>query len=378
MVRMSLLFLCGVAGSRGQVLVEPQMGVPPMALLGKDNFDSISEAQGDTMEGMAASLQANPLNFPILTDFWCAWDLTDRQRTPALLVDDMQIDYGPYVEPIVPQIQTLIEAFRRQGLPIFWSAWWRFGPDDGYFNSMDRFYGPIGTRTEGNALYMHNHTHGGDVLASVGPESEEERKRVMHKSYSLSMFDERPMHWLVPNGQGTLHDELQRLGVDTVVQVGAWTDDCIISTAFQAMSLQYDVVVVEDGVSTASKQHFNAIEVMRGAVGKVMLTAPVADYINQGLPVSPPLPRAKSAGSRASRFEAVRPRDAAAAVQTSSGDAVTMLEAKSTERSSSAGTAEWLPLVLLAVVGPASFASGWLLRGRTERDIRSASGMLLA
>lgn len=29
-------------------------------------------------------------------------------------------------------------------LPIFWSTWWRWGPDDGFFNSMDRFYGPIG------------------------------------------------------------------------------------------------------------------------------------------------------------------------------------------------------------------------------------------
>merc|ERR1712188_60407 len=97
----------------------------------------------------------------------------------------------------------------------------------------------------------------------------EENRRVMHKSYSLDMFDERPMQWLVPSGQGTLHSELQKLGVDTVVQVGAWTDDCIISTAFHAFSLQYDVVLVEDGVSTASKQHFNAIEVMRGANAKV-------------------------------------------------------------------------------------------------------------
>ena len=47
-------------------------------------------------------------------------------------------------------------------------------------------------------------------------------------------------------------------------QVGAWTDDCIISTAFHAFSLQYDVILIEDGVSTASKQHFNAIQVRHG------------------------------------------------------------------------------------------------------------------
>merc|ERR1719487_1227702 len=106
------------------------------------------------------------------------------------------------------------------------------------------------------------------------------------------------MTWLVPDGQGTLHEELQKLGVDTIVQMGAWTDDCIIATAFQGFSLQYDVVVVEDGVSTASKQHFNAIEVMRGAVAKILLAADVASYINKGLPVLPPqVLRVKSAGA---------------------------------------------------------------------------------
>ena len=41
-----------------------------------------------------------------------------------------------------------------------------------------------------------------DVLPEVAPKTLEERKRVMHKSYSLDMFDESPMEWLVPDGQG--------------------------------------------------------------------------------------------------------------------------------------------------------------------------------
>ena len=42
------------------------------------------------MEGLTATVQSNPLQFPLLTDFWCAYELTDRKRTPALLIDDMQ------------------------------------------------------------------------------------------------------------------------------------------------------------------------------------------------------------------------------------------------------------------------------------------------
>lgn len=39
-------------------------------------------------------------------------------------------------------------CFRKANLPIFWSTWWRWGPEDGFFNSMDRFYGPIGQGPE--------------------------------------------------------------------------------------------------------------------------------------------------------------------------------------------------------------------------------------
>ncbi len=42
-----------------------------------------------------------------------------------------------------------------------------------------------------------------DVLPEVAPKTLEEKKRVMHKSYSLDMFDESPMEWLVPDGQGS-------------------------------------------------------------------------------------------------------------------------------------------------------------------------------
>lgn len=365
----SALLMCGYV-ARTQVDPDPQLPLPEMAKLGKDVFDRIAADKKDTMEGMAAQMQSNPLFFPTLTDFWAAYELTDRKRKPALLVDDMQVEYEPYVRGILPQTKLLIDSFRRAGLPIIWSTWWRWGPDDGYFNTMDRFYGPIGWRTEGNALYNHKQ-NGGDVLSEVAPVTDEEWRRVMHKSYSLDMFDEHAMQWLVPAGQGTLHEELQKLGVDTVVQLGAWTDDCIISTAFHAFSHQYDVVVVEDGVSTASKQHFNAIEVMRGAAAKVLFAADVAKYIDQGLPVVDPSARNNSTSghapaaialARASQHPALRAPAAVPSLYAgASGPADKSLQL--------------CMMALVAMVGPASFVGGWLLRGRTleaRRHVRSS------
>ena len=97
-----------------------------------------------------------------------------------------------------------------------------------------------------------------------------------------------------------------QLGSIFTLQVGAWTDDCIISTAFHAFSLQYDVVLIEDGVSTASKQHFNAIEVMRGAAAKVLVAQDVVRYFKEGQPVKPPVPKSKIAGTSYSKTWAHR------------------------------------------------------------------------
>jgi len=341
-----------------------------MAKKGETEFMEIANAAGNSPAGITATMQSNPLQFSTLTDFWCAWNLEDRPRKPALLIDDMQVEYEPYVRGIVPQTKLLIDAFRKAGLPIFWSTWWRWGPDDGFFNTMDRFYGARGWNTSGNALYNHNKEHGGDVLAAVAPETLEERKRVMHKSYSLDMFDEHKMEWLVPSGQGTLHTELQKLGVDTVVQVGAWTDDCIISTAFHAFSLQYDVVLIEDGVSTASKQHFNAVEVLRGAAAKVLFAADVAAYINAGLPVAADENLEKRTTGRSSERRKAF----------STGKALPDMRLSTTPQTTTDFDGLVMQLAQLAFVamfGPFCFAAGWLLRGRSRTD-RSSDFVSLA
>jgi len=339
--------------------------LPAMAHNGQEQFLKLAAATANNPQGMTASLQSNPLQFETLTDFWAAYELTDQKRVPALLIDDMQVEYEAYVRGIIPQTKLLVEAFRAAGLPIFWSTWWRFGPDDGYFNAMDRFYGARGWNTSSNALYNHNKQHGGDVLAEIGPVTEEEKRRVMHKSYSLDMFDERPMEWLVPAGQSTLHVELQRLGVDTLVQVGAWTDDCIMSTAFHGFSLQYDIILVEDGVSTASKNHFTSVEVMRGAVAKVLFAKEVADYINAGLPVVPVEARPPRPAERRERSATV---PELTAIDRSSIPASSQLLAVhgADLASPPQGALQPPAVIFLSLFGPACFVAGWVLRGFNE------------
>ena len=154
--------------------------------------------------------------------------------------------------------------------------------------------------------------------------------------------------------------------MDTVVQVGAWTDDCIISTAFHAFSLQYDVVLVADGVSTASKQHFNAIEVMRGAVAKVVFAEDVAHYLRQGRPVQKSIPKSKLAGPRALWHE----RQALSATSLLSYKANTEDVARSDSISVEAATRLVFAVGCTSIV---SFVSGWILRGFLPSKMRGST-----
>mmetsp|Transcript_35649 Transcript_35649/g.65342 ORF Transcript_35649/g.65342 Transcript_35649/m.65342 type:complete len:373 (+) Transcript_35649:54-1172(+) len=335
---------------------DPLEPLPVIANRGKEEFLALAEKTANSNEGQTGEVKLNVLQMPVTASYWAAWEWADFKRKPALILDDMENEYYPYVKPILPQVELLLKAFRAAGLPVFWSTWWRFGPDDGHYNAMDRFYGARGWNTSLNALYLHTGKKGGAVIDSVAPQSDIEMDRYMRKSYSLDVFDEHRMDWVTGNSKQSLHDRLMDLGVDTVVLVGAWTDDCIMSAAFHAFSLQYDVVVVEDGVSTASLAHYSALDVMKGSCAKVMMAKEVAGFVAPEVVAAAaadaqhPIHQMSSTSSLANR----PPR----------------LQASLHEGASYVASAEspaWLQMaivVFLSSFGPVCFVLGWLLRGQ--------------
>lgn len=88
------------------------------------------------------------------------------------------------------------------------------------------------------------------------------------------------MFWVFrPDGKSYLDEKLKAEGVDTVVIAGLWTDECIVATAYAALSRGYDVVVVGDGVATATAHHDKALTVMNATCGKVLPTAEILKYM---------------------------------------------------------------------------------------------------
>ncbi|CAB9501586.1 Isochorismatase, hydrolase [Seminavis robusta] len=218
--------------------------------------------------------------------FWAAWQLNDRPRRVALLLDDCQEEYREYAIDILPQLVSLVETFGRHGDGVcrVWSAWSRT-VDDGISNAMDRWYGPRGLRKDEpeNAVYIFGGAEGMKPLKEIAPTQQEIDDGWFYMGRHLDMF------WNFDDtGKSYLDEKLKAEGIDTVVIAGLWTDECILSTAYAASSRGYDVVVVSDAVATATANQQAALTIANGTVAKVLTAKEVMDYMEKEFRVGQP------------------------------------------------------------------------------------------
>jgi len=80
------------------------------------------------------------------------------------------------------------------------------------------------------------------------------------------------------NGKSILKELLLANGIDTLVLTGAWTDDCILSTAVRAVNENFNAVVVEDAIFTCTSIKEEALAVLRHAYCLMTTADEIADY----------------------------------------------------------------------------------------------------
>ncbi|MCA1755673.1 MAG: cysteine hydrolase, partial [Spirochaeta sp.] len=181
---------------------------------------------------------------------------------------------------ILPNMEKLLDAFRAarsssDGVCIAWSSWSRRF-DDGISNAMDRWYGPRGLRPDDpeNAAYVFTGAAGLQPLSEIAPTEEEIADGWLYRGKHLDMF------WTFnEDGTSYLDEKLKALDIDTIVIVGLWTDECVLSTAYAGNSRGYDVVVVGDAVATATANQETALTVANSTVAKVLSTDEVLSYM---------------------------------------------------------------------------------------------------
>lgn len=225
-----------------------------------------------------SSTPDGPQGMPL--SFWASWDLADRPRRIALLLDDCQEEYRPYAEGILPNLIRLVDTFRsvrstHEGVCIAWSAWSRRF-EDGISNAMDRWYGPRGLRPENpeNAAYVFTGEAGLEPLEEIAPNNDEIAEGWFYHGKHLDMF------WTFDaDGNSYLDEKLKSLAIDTIVISGLWTDECVLATAYAGSSRGYDVIVVGDAVATATANQETALTIANSTVAKVLSTDEVIRYM---------------------------------------------------------------------------------------------------
>jgi nicotinamidase-related amidase len=228
----------------------------------------------DNYKKTPGGLNGQPLSF------WSAWNLADRPRRIALLLDDCQEEYRPYAGGILQNLVKLVDVFRNaqqasDGVCIVWSAWARTF-DDGISNAMDRWYGPKGLRPDNpeNAVYIFTGEPGMIPLSEIAPTQTEVSEGWFYHGKHLDMF------WnFDKNGNSYLDEKLKAFGIDTIVISGLWTDECILSTAYAGSSRGYDVVVAGDAVATATQNQEIALKIAGGTVANVLSTDDIVQYM---------------------------------------------------------------------------------------------------
>ena len=206
-------------------------------------------------------------------------------KRPALLVIDVNWAFcGERPEPILdsikrwrtscgedawvalPYIKRLIEAARAKGLPVIYTTGERRADN---WDSGSWSWKSSRNREMSGARPGSNDIDGNEIVAMIAPGP---RDIVIKKQKPSGFFG------------SNLASYLTLLGADSVVVVGTTTSGCVRATAVDAFSLNYRVILAEEGCFDRSEaSHALSLCDMHAKYADVVPTAEVLSYFD-GLP----------------------------------------------------------------------------------------------
>lgn len=193
-----------------------------------------------------------------------------EKKKGALLVIDMEEAFLNEKSPLyiaqaaatVPTLGEVVAYARKQEIPVFF---------------VNRVYRANGSDVE--ACRYENWLKGGRCLApeSTGPCSVEVPAKLEPKAGDYTIIK--------PRFSAFFHTELdlilRRLQVDTVILTGTTTPNCIRSTCYDGLSLDYNVVILEDCCSSRNEAVQKANMEDMAFIGAEILDAKL--FMEQGL-----------------------------------------------------------------------------------------------
>ena len=202
-------------------------------------------------------------------------------KRPALLVIDVNWAFcGERPEPILDSIKRwrtscgedswvaldyikqLIEAARAKGLPVIYTTGER--RSDNWDAGSWRWKGTRGDETSGTA---HDDIDGNEIVAMIAPGPKD-----------IVIKKQKPSGFFGTN----LASYLTLLGCDSVIVVGTTTSGCVRATVVDAFSLNYRVILAEEGCFDRSEaSHAVSLCDMHAKYADVVSTAEIVSYFEK-------------------------------------------------------------------------------------------------
>lgn len=215
------------------------------------------------------------------------YELDDFPRKFVLLCEEYQSNYNFYhTTELLTNTKMLQDTFRQYHMPIFWTTWVR-SMTDGKYGALDRFAGTrISVPKEVNfsawftdAKHVETYLYGpsSEILKEVAPVTPAERLNIL-RSEHYSKFADRDSYC-----HEILYPSLQKLGINTLVLTGSFTEACIIATAIEAVDRYgLDVILVHDAIASPSSTdvQLGALNVMTHSFVKLMNTSNIIKWFH--------------------------------------------------------------------------------------------------
>jgi nicotinamidase-related amidase len=204
-----------------------------------------------------------------------------RLLTSALLTIDTQCDFvylgaaarTPESMAIIPNVKSLLTAYRKRGLPIVHIV--RLYMPDG--SNVDLFRKQL--VEEGKRIVFPN-TAGAELVADLKPDSDVKLDADLLLNGGVQHWGKKEFVIYKPRWgafyKTPLDTHLNALGVDTLVVCGCNFPNCPRATIYEAGERDYKLILVEDAVSGIYEK---GKEEMRGIGVRVWSTGELIDKI---------------------------------------------------------------------------------------------------
>lgn len=168
---------------------------------------------------------------------------------------------------VIPNIRSLLQAFRQSACPIFYTRLGCFASDGSDLPAWARHVNQSSRQSFGSMVFPPFQDRSTEIDPRIAPQAGE---RVLHKTTTGAV------------ASSPLESDLRALGAASVVVAGVLTPFCVTQTARELADRNFDVAIAEDAAASLTDEaHQAALSAFAAIYGWVRSTADLVTRMNR-------------------------------------------------------------------------------------------------